>query len=254
MVFVTMRQDEVLKRTAQYQIQYAPMTRDPSWSRQDERTQSELDVRQILSIRHHDDGTTTTRGGRRNYFPRAPPTDDDDYRIAQMPTEFATNLPNVGVTTECSDEDDDELEGRRLPGRPPNRIGSLPFETADSDDDDDYDASAEFDFETLMNMTRLSHHPDPSSMTLNEAWEASANATQEAVRAVGGELLAPHARFFIEKKKSTCTIRFDPPVSGRFILLKMWNSHHDPKCNIDIQSVIAEGFAGPRYFPSVELR
>jgi hypothetical protein len=263
MVFVTMRQDEVLKRTVQYQIQYAPTTRDPSSGRQDERTQSERDVRQILSIRHHDDGTTTTRGGRRNYYyPQVAASDDDDYRIAQMPAEFATNLPNVGVTTECSDEDENELEGRRLPGRPPNRIGSLPFETADSDDDDDYDASAEFDFETLMNMTRQPYpHPhaavqpqDPNSMTLQDVWEASATATQEAVRAVGGELLAPHARFFIEKKKSTCTIRFDPPVSGRFILLKMWNSHHDPKCNIDIQSVIAEGFAGPRYFPSIELR
>jgi hypothetical protein len=34
----------------------------------------------------------------------------------------------------------------------------------------------------------------------------------------------------------------------------MWSSHHDPTSNIDIQSVLARGFAGPRYFPSVELR
>lgn len=249
MVFVTMREDEVLKRTAQYQIQYAPMGRDPSWSGQEERA-SERDVRQVLSIRHHDDGSTSTRV-RRSYFPRS---EHDDYRIAQMPQEFTTSLPNVGVTTECSDEDEENLldGGRRQPRRTPNRIGSLPFETADSDEDEEYDANI-LDFSEFMGGPARPAQQTTSSMSLNEAWEASTNATQEAVRAVGGELLAPHARFFIEKKKSTCTIRFDPPVSGRFILLKMWNSHHDPKCNIDIQSVIAKGYAGPRYFPSFEL-
>lgn len=90
---------------------------------------------------------------------------------------------------------------------------------------------------------------------LSDAWDAHASAPQAAIRAVGGgALLAPHARFHIEKKKSKCTIRFDPPVSGRFILLKMWSSHHDPGSNIDIQSVLARGFAGPRYFPATEMR
>lgn len=94
-------------------------------------------------------------------------------------------------------------------------------------------------------------HAAPS---LTEAWDAHASATQDAIRAVGGgTLLAPHARFHIEKKKSKCTIRFDPPVSGRFILLKMWSSHHDPGSNIDIQSVLAKGYAGPRYFPAVDM-
>lgn len=93
------------------------------------------------------------------------------------------------------------------------------------------------------------------SASLSEAMDAHANATQEAVRAVGGgSLLSPHARFYIEKKKSKCTIKFEPPVSARYILLKMWSSSHDPTSNIDVQSVIAQGFAGPRYFPSVELR
>lgn len=257
---MTMRQDEVLKRTAQYQIQYAPTAREAPWNSSDDRVLPERDIRQILSIRHHVDGSTSTRAGR-SYFARA---EEDEYRIAQMPREFATNVPNIGVTTECSAEHaEDGMDGRRLPRRTPNRIGSLPFENAESDDDDDDEYNNnnnnnnntnDFDFEQFLSMSGRPSHTDPSSMTLNEAWEASANATQEAVRAVGGELLAPHARFFIEKKNSTCTIRFDPPVSGRFILLKMWNSHHDPKSNIDIQSVIARGYAGPRYFPSVDLR
>ncbi|KAH0538740.1 hypothetical protein FGG08_004692 [Glutinoglossum americanum] len=66
------------------------------------------------------------------------------------------------------------------------------------------------------------------------------------------EILAPHARFSIKKDKSKCSIKFDPPVSGRFILLKLWSQSRDE--NIDIQSIVAHGFAGPRYFPAVEMR
>ncbi|KAH0551742.1 hypothetical protein GP486_007041 [Trichoglossum hirsutum] len=67
-----------------------------------------------------------------------------------------------------------------------------------------------------------------------------------------GDMLAPHARFSIKKDKSKCSIKFDPPVSGRFILLKLWSQSRDQ--NIDIQNVVTHGFAGPRYFPAVEMR
>ena len=40
--------------------------------------------------------------------------------------------------------------------------------------------------------------------------------------------------------------------SGRFILIKLWSPFSGG--NIDIQSVVAHGFAGPRFFPSIELR
>lgn len=243
---MAMKQDEVLNRTAQYQIQYAPTTRDACWSRLE--NDDRETPRHTVSIRHHEDGSTSTTRVRRAALYRG---DDDDYRTAQMPPEFLANMPNVGVSTECSDEDEGDGDYRRY-RRPPNRIGSLPFENADSDDDDDFNANG-IDFDDLVGFGGRPPNDYPS-LTLTEASEAHVNAMQEAIRAVGGELLAPHARFFIEKRKSTCTIRFDPPVSGRSILLKMWNSHHDPSCNIDIQSVIARGFAGPRYFPSVELR
>jgi hypothetical protein len=174
-----------------------------------------------------------------------------------MPSEFSSHHREFHITTECSDDEDDLGIGMST-GRPrpaPNRIGSLPFESADSDSENENDP-------LLLNTSSATNvNVDPSSTTdapsesLVQAWEAHARATQEAVRAVGGgRLLVPHARFFIEKRKSKCTIRFDPPVSGRFILLKMWSSHHEQGGNIDIQSVIARGFAGPRYFPSVELR
>ncbi|OAA58768.1 hypothetical protein ISF_06551 [Cordyceps fumosorosea ARSEF 2679] len=175
---------------------------------------------------------------------------------------------------------------------PPNRIGTLPFENdEESDSDLDWDNSDSLFLHE--SSARRPRHPASTSATnlldvnldefpglagggggggssfnlssnagvshgsaaLTETWAAHTGATQDAGRAVGGgSLLAPHARFHIEKKKSKCTMRFDPPVSGRFILLKMWSSNHDPDSNIDIQAVLARGFAGPRYFPALEMR
>ena len=92
-------------------------------------------------------------------------------------------------------------------------------------------------------------------MTLQEAQEASQLATQEAVRAVGGGLMKPLARFSMEKGTTTCTIQFDPPATGRFLLLKMWSPHNDlMHKNIFLQRIKAKGFAGPRYLSSVEMR
>lgn len=71
----------------------------------------------------------------------------------------------------------------------------------------------------------------------------------------GSQTVLPHAEFHIETNKNKCTIRFDPPVTARYILLKMWNPSQDVGGgNIDIQGVWAKGFAGPRYFPAMELR
>jgi hypothetical protein len=57
------------------------------------------------------------------------------------------------------------------------------------------------------------------------------------------------ARFSIKRGKSRVTVKFDPPVSARYMLLKMWAG----RSNVDVQSVIVKGFHGPRFFPSVEL-
>ncbi|KAK4650460.1 hypothetical protein QC762_707620 [Podospora pseudocomata] len=259
MVFVAMKSDELLTRTAQYQIQYLPPQ---------QRTNNTL----VYSVRHEEDGSSITR--------LQPPVrefsfgldDDEDYRTAQIPPEFAVPPPPFNITTECTDDgSDDDDDGRVLPPhlrsrnrRTPNRIGSLPFESESSEEDRDPWGNPSSDWRAFDNLTRRRYtargggrqHESTSSTTLEEAQEASQIATQEAVRAVGGELMAPLAHFFIEKDKNKCTIRFDPPVSGRFILLKMWSPPQDlsdRSSNIDIEAVVAQGFAGPRYFPSVEL-
>lgn len=58
------------------------------------------------------------------------------------------------------------------------------------------------------------------------------------------------ARFHIRRDKHKVAIKFDPPVSGRFILLKLWAN----RSNVDVQSVIAKGFGGARFFPAIEFR
>ncbi|KAL0931771.1 uncharacterized protein CTRU02_212724 [Colletotrichum truncatum] len=246
MVFVSMNQDEVLTRTAQYEIQYAPLrSGGPATTRA---------LAPIISIRHHEDGTTVTRTHtrQRRLYNMGGDDDENEQRTAQIPAEFTSQLPPFNITTECSYEEIDDEDAPRIPinRRAPNRIGSLPFESDSSDDGNPF-ASDEYGFEDYSFNNR---RRDQSDTSLAEAVEANQMATQEAVRAVGGELMAPHAKFFIEKEKSKCTIRFDPPVSGRFILLKMWSSSRASGSNIDIQAVLAKGFAGPRYFPSVELR
>ncbi|OTA66778.1 hypothetical protein K449DRAFT_391249 [Hypoxylon sp. EC38] len=240
MVFVSMTSDHLLTRTAQYQIQYSTSRNSP---RRTERETQPLTP--IVSIRHNDDGSTMTHAQirARRLYNIGMDDEDNNLRVAQIPSEFNV-APSFRVTTECSDDEGDDPIPRG-DWRTPNRIGALPFESETSDDEG-YSFSEAYQ--------RLRRRRNRSTTALAEAMEAAQVATQEAVRAVGGELMVPHARFFIERNKSKCTIKFDPPVSGRFILLKMWSPHRDPGANIDIQAVVAKGFAGPRYFPSLELR
>jgi hypothetical protein len=57
------------------------------------------------------------------------------------------------------------------------------------------------------------------------------------------------ARFSIKRNKSRVTVKFDPPISGRYILLKLYAG----KNNVDVQSVVAKGYAGPRFFPAMQM-
>ena len=250
MVFISMSSDDLLARTAQYQIQYSPP--------RDRRSTSERsnELPPIRSIRHIDDGSMTAAQARaRRLYDIGLRDEDCDYRTAQIPSDFTTNAPPFQVTTECSDSEDNDATAHQRHRSLHRLIGAgLRFEDSDSDDSDRLQGLGPELGDFASPSPGITRRETASNITLSEAAEASQIATQEAVRAVGGELMAPHARFFIERDKSKCTVRFDPPVSGRFILLKMWSPHHSPSGNIDIQSVVAKGFAGPRFFPAVTMR
>lgn len=220
MVFVSMACDEVLNRTAQYQVQYVP--------RDDTNTPAERAP--VTSVRHNYDGTVVSisRSRQRRINLNARLEEALEHKAAVFPVE---PLPfPVTIATDCSDTEESpvpRLLRRQAP--PPNRIGPLPFESDDSEDGEN--GFAPWNDDLGLNDEDSSPPPAPpppvdrdaQDMTLAEAAEASQLATQEAVRAVGGELLAPHAKFYIEKDKNRCTIKFDPPISGRYILLKMYH-------------------------------
>lgn len=246
MVFVSMTSDDLLTRTARYQIQYSPpRSRTATGERPGE-------LPPIVSIRHNRDGSAQARAGR--LYEIGVQDEECDTRTAQIPPDFTSIALPFQVTTECSDSEEEDFARPYHSRRPDGRYA---FETYSHDSSEDDPTPPQENY--LMNEIRshrnhhvpLSRRETASNITLAEAAEASQIATQEAIRAVGGELMVPHAKFFIERDKSKCTVRFDPPVSGRFILLKMWSPHHDPSENIDVQSVVAKGFAGPRFIPDV---
>ena len=247
MVFVSMTSDDLLTRTARYQIQYSPPRNRSSNT---ERQPGELPS--IMSIRHNRNDSAQTRAAR--LWDIGLQDEECDFRTAQIPPDFTTSALPFQVTTECSDSEEDDPN--RDPLRPNNR--NL-YEPSDSSEDEptyhqeNYLMNEIQDYRNF-HPSALRRRETASNITLAEAAEASQLATQEAVRAVGEELMVPHAKFFIERDKSKCTVRFDPPVSGRFILLKMWSPHQNPLENIDVQSVVAKGFAGPRFIPDVTLR
>jgi hypothetical protein len=57
------------------------------------------------------------------------------------------------------------------------------------------------------------------------------------------------ARFSIKRNKFRVTVKFDPPISGRYILLRLYSG----KSNVDVQSVVVKGYAGPRFFPAMQM-
>lgn len=193
MVFVSMTGDHLLTRTAQYQIQYSASRNSP---RRGERDSQSLTP--ILSVRHNEDGSTMTHAQirARRLYNIGMDDEDNNVRVAQIPSEFNVAPPPFRVTTECSDDETDDPTPRGDLG-PPNRIGSLPFESETSDDEgntNDYSFSEAYQ--------RFRRHRNRPSTALEEAVEAAQVATQEAVRAVGGEMMVPYARFFIERNKA----------------------------------------------------
>lgn len=244
MIFVSMTSDDLLTRTTQYQIQYSPARS------RDSRNTRRSELPSIMSLRHNHEGSAQARVGR--LYDIGLQDEECDGRMAQIPPDFASNSQPFQVTTECSDSEDEENTHRAAYARSRRRLYNPYAESTSSDSE--HSENSLIGVPRRYRPSRLRRRETASNITLAEATEAAQIATQEAVAAVGGELMVPHARFFIERDKSKCTIRFEPPVSGRFILLKMWSPHHAENSNIDVQSVVAQGFAGPRFFPDIQLR
>ncbi|KAF2152988.1 hypothetical protein K461DRAFT_132402 [Myriangium duriaei CBS 260.36] len=86
--------------------------------------------------------------------------------------------------------------------------------------------------------SRLRRGPRQSSGQTRSCGVQTGDASKQVSKDV------TQVRFQIKEGKNKVAIKFDPPVSGTFLLLKLQS--YAKARNVDIQTVIACGYAGPR--------
>ncbi|KAJ5179571.1 hypothetical protein N7492_002781 [Penicillium capsulatum] len=262
MVFVSMTADELLARTAQYQIQYSNArrrcrTRRPGIQPSQEyltglRSRSPLQSldRTILMGPGSHSNPDVEAAGQDTHDPQSEfrvtteyeEHSDDNIFFGSQDDGMSSTADPAGTREEdlpCTDSEDDSL--------------------VDGDDDDDIPAIPPTDsfarrLEVQRRAESLSRHlsGQPPRRRQGPSLVDPIPPSGSNGTASHPEVLKPHARFFIEREKSMVSIKFHPPPSGRYILIKLWSPRSDG--NIDIQSIIAHGYAGPRFFPSGGFR
>lgn len=266
-VFVAMGLNELLTKTAQYKIQYVPSTSstqpDDFDGLSDPWNEPLAPVSRTTqpTLREHANSMWRARVRQRrlnNMFDDAEDSDEPEIKVASMPDEFSKTSSAVQATSQCDyDRELDDVESY-LQNAPPigqpsqtPRIGSLPFETDNSEDPDGFGSD-----DYLSHVVRGGAQRPPTA-TFADLFETTttrpASADEQARENSSTQLMQPLAKFHIERYTNKCTIRFDPPVAARYILLKMWNAQ-DWSGSIAIQSVTAKGYAGSRYVPSIQWR
>ncbi|KAJ5885731.1 hypothetical protein N7504_011567 [Penicillium tannophilum] len=260
MVFVSMTSDELLARTAQYQIQYSSTRRRRGYRRMDLppsqayltglRTPLQSLDRTVLMGPDSNLATETEPSGRGTHDPQA------EFRVT---TEYNETVED-NVFAER--EDDNLIASVATDLERTNELDDLLCSDTDDDspsDDDDEDhpmTRRRLEIQRRIGSARRSMNGDLSQRRRQPPSLIDPipppPVPGPAMTTSNGEVLKPHARFFIEREKSVVSIKFDPPPSGRFILIKLWSPRSDG--NIDIQSIIAHGYAGPRFFPAGGFR
>ncbi|KAL3437556.1 hypothetical protein BDV09DRAFT_183414 [Aspergillus tetrazonus] len=279
MVFISMSADELLARTAQYQIQYAS-----SWSRHGRRRSGMQPSEEYLNS-YRTPLQTLERATLAGFdSPSDSDTDASEFLGASSSLN-ADQSPQFRVITEYDERSDgtqlDRLEDSFLesqtsePGGPDELRALHPMYPIEEDflrsDTEDSSSGEDESFETRSYNSRrrelqrqvramrrqyaMEHDDSPrghNTMQSTLLIPPSVPRSGPTARPSSGGLMRPLAQFFIKRPKSSVSLKFDPPPSGRYILIKLWSPYHAG--NIDIQSVTAHGYAGPRFFPAVGPR
>ncbi|KAK5146493.1 hypothetical protein LTR04_001036 [Oleoguttula sp. CCFEE 6159] len=285
MIFVSMTADDLLSRTTRYKIEY----RDDNWPQSPESPPTAVAEDRLTFLESlHDPGIRALAEMRR--FPRSieelsdhnvylaahtqmlSELQADEERLTSLfagpafPTYLAAGTPadpdenaaqptqpapafTITITSddESSAGEEDEISPfRRMDRMERDRRWSL-----ESHDEELHDLDPRHDWTGLRPQTAGLRAPRRSVPSVIEPAGLS-SAAGTGMQACDQAILAPQARFFIRKSRSKVAVKFDPPISAKFILLKLWSPQ--PEGNIDIQSIKAYGFAGPRYLPCVEPR
>ncbi|KAF2142787.1 uncharacterized protein K452DRAFT_357872 [Aplosporella prunicola CBS 121167] len=288
MIFVSMDKDTLLKGTEPYQISYSSESSATSRASSTSSSSSRRPERISLLESLQDPEVLAGSLARRPHWLMAQDRvdqqiqEDRQARFARLlrmrrriESAYAENI-RAPQSNPFGDNCDSETNDR------PSMISPMapappPFYVTQEEDDDSSDSDQEQPSASIMadRLRRDSRwrgdtdDEDEDEARMNIFWEPRSRAMAPGIlrsarrstpskiepeesAVADGDVLAPHARFFMQKSKSKITIRFDPPVSGKFILLKLWSPSKNG--NIDVQHVAAHGFAGPRYFPACEMR
>ncbi|KAJ6127547.1 hypothetical protein N7523_003159, partial [Penicillium sp. IBT 18751x] len=264
MVFVSMTSDELLARTAQYPIQYSNTRRRRRARRSGQPSQEWLHgFRSPLQSLER----TVLMGPNSNAAPEEDESTDRNANNPQAEFRVTTDYDEISEDNVFIDREDEDVpsitELERI--QEDDLLCSDTDESISDDDDNDDTTMSNFHRRRLELQRRIGtmrrQYSDPTSRRrqppslvdpLPPQHYTTSGSSGTGNETAGAEVMKPHARFFIEREKSMVSIKFDPPPSGRFILIKLWSPRSDG--NIDIQSVIAHGYAGPRYFPSGGFR
>ncbi|KAL5342984.1 hypothetical protein BJX70DRAFT_355346 [Aspergillus crustosus] len=282
MVFVSMSKDDLLARTAQHQIQYSESRSHRSHRR------SGLQPSEEYLNSYRTPLQTLERAALMNFdYSSASETD-----ASELPGASSSHGPDrpaeFHITTEYDERSDgtehgllrdsltlaQQAELARLDrGAPayPIEDDFLCSDTEDSDSDEDNSPdtraynSRRRELQRRVRAMRRQyameqdespqrrHIPNTIQPVPPRAPSApSAPRSRATTHPASAGLMKPLAQFFIKRPKSSVSLVFDPPPSGRYILIKLWSPFNAG--NIDIQSVMAHGFAGPRFFPAAGTR
>lgn len=231
MIFVDMSAHDLVARTAQYQLRHSSPSRYAedaellsSYDNTDENRPLSrrrdsganrtippaISNSMFRSSRHSHDTTNTTVNN--NPFPLIDIGDDS------TPPPRTTAVPETlgfDVTTSCNDPSSDEEEpSSEATLADLYRRDRLPPPYASSTDEDDEDT-----LERAMRRAgrtgvpsshrRSRRRAEPSRV---ELVKSSNPPAQDAENGPAKDVLAPHAKFFIERDRSVVSIKFDPPV------------------------------------------
>ena len=236
MIFVSMKSSELLSRTSQYQMrdpsppppndEFEPLISDdanenrPLSRRRDSATHRTIPppISNIAprSVRHSTTSTATS-----TVFPHIDHGGGND--IAPVPrASTPPEAPAFTVTASCNEPSSDEEEpssAATLADR--SRRDRLP--QYDPSSDEDTEDGLERAIRRARNMGASSSHGHRRSRRRAEPSRIEVVIPPGVVgeKSVDGEtkdVLAPHAKFFIERERSVVSVKFDPPVYGDLFL------------------------------------
>ncbi|RAL10060.1 uncharacterized protein BO97DRAFT_416323 [Aspergillus homomorphus CBS 101889] len=270
MVFVSMTSDDLLARTAASHIQ-CEATRRPQRNRHSgmQPSQEYLNAHRprLPSLRDatldaglRSEGSETDGGNLPRPILRGEPDPVPEFRTITNYDEQSDER------SEANERDYDNDETPYLTVS--ERLGTNRFDDDDDDDavicSDSSESSSEGDTSEMGTFPQRRRALSRQIRAMRRRWNAThprhrpispdppSGPHHEVSEPLDPTLMKPHARFHIKRHKSMVSIKFDPPPSGRYILIKLWNPHSGK--NIDIQSIVAYGYGGPRFFPAGGFR